>query len=102
MFLTLAGSLCITLFCELPVSCLFHARGKDILLVILVNVLTNPAVVLISVWTGNRILIQVVLEVIAVGVEGFYYRKYSSNIRNVFLCSMCCNLFSYGAGILLK
>ncbi|MGN0388750.1 MAG: hypothetical protein ACI4ER_08020 [Suilimivivens sp.] len=101
LFLKLVISLLLTLVTEFPMAFLFQARGKDLLLVFLVNILTNPAVVLVSTLTGDRIFVQIILEVIAVLAEGFYYNKYSIYMRKGFLCSFCCNLVSYGVGLLL-
>lgn len=101
MILKLAGSLMITLIIEVPVAFLFHARGKDLLLAVLVNILTNPALVLLSELSGNRFFIQMILETVAWGVEGCYYKKYSVAMKHVFICSLCCNAASYCAGLLM-
>lgn len=100
--LKFAVSLSITLLVEIPVAFLFHARGKDILLAVLVNILTNPAAVLLSELMGNQLSIQIILEIVVWGIEGCYYKKYSVAMKNVFLCSLCCNLASYGVGILMR
>ena len=101
MFLKLVISLLLTLVTEFPVAFLFQAKGKDLLLVFLVNILTNPAVVLVSTLTGDKVSLQMILEGMAILAEGFYYNKYSTYMRKGFLCSFCCNLVSYGAGLLL-
>ena len=101
LFLKLVISLLLTLVTEFPVAFLFQAKGKDLLLVFLVNILTNPAVVLVSTLTGDRVSLQRILEGMAILAEGFYYNKYSTYMRKGFLCSFCCNLVSYGAGLLL-
>lgn len=91
-------SLALTLLLEMPASLLFHVRGKDLLLVILVNVLTNPAAVLVSTLTGDRFLIQIGIEAMVVLTEGWYYRSYGSGISRPYLCAAVCNLFSYTVG----
>ena len=101
LFLKLVISLLLTLVTEFPVAFLFQAKGKDLLLVFLVNILTNPAVVLVSTLTGDRVSLQMILEGMAILAEGFYYNKYSTYMRKGFLCSICCNLVSYGVGLLL-
>ena len=101
LFFKLVISLLLTLVTEFPVAFLFQAKGKDLLLVFLVNILTNPAVVLVSTLTGDRVSLQMILEGMAILAEGFYYNKYSTYMRKGFLCSFCCNLVSYGAGLLL-
>ena len=101
LFLKLVISLLLTLVTEFPVAFLFQAKGKDLLLVFLVNILTNPAVVLVSTLAGDKVSLQMILEGMAILAEGFYYNKYSTYMRKGFLCSFCCNLVSYGAGLLL-
>lgn len=101
LFLKLVISLLLTLVTEFPVAFLFQAKGKDLLLVFLVNILTNPVVVLVSTLTGDRVSLQMILEGMAILAEGFYYNKYSTYMRKGFLCSFCSNLVSYGAGLLL-
>ena len=101
LFFKLVISLLLTLVTEFPVAFLFQAKGKDLLLVFLVNILTNPAVVLVSTLTGDKVSLQMILEGMAILAEGFYYNKYSTYMRKGFLCSFCCNLVSYGAGLLL-
>lgn len=101
LFFKLVISLLLTLVTEFPVAFLFQAKGKDLLLVFLVNTLTNPAVVLVSTLAGDRIFVQIILEVMAILAEGFYYNKYSTYIRKGSLCSFCCNLVSYSVGLLL-
>ena len=101
LFFKLVISLLLTLVTEFPVAFLFQAKGKDLLLVFLVNILTNPAVVLVSTLTDDRVSLQMILEGMAILAEGFYYNKYSTYMRKGFLCSFCCNLVAYGAGLLL-
>ena len=91
-------SLFLTLLLELPVSFLFRVRGKDLLLVFLVNVLTNPAAVLLSTLSGDGFFAQIAVETVVILVEGWYYRRYGGAIRQPYLCAVCCNIFSYGMG----
>lgn len=94
-------SLFLTLLFELFVAAIFRVRGKDLLLVILVNVLTNPAAVLFSVLAGNRKMIQLFIEAVVILTEGCYYKKYSGRIKNGFWLSAVANVVSYGLGLLL-
>jgi len=79
---------------------------KDILLVILVNTLTNPIVVLIY-WilyyntNWSTILIIVPLEIFAVITEGFIYKRKSECINRPFLFSLAVNAFSYTTGLII-
>ena len=99
--LKFALSLTLTLLLELPVSLLFRARGKDLLMVFLVNVLTNPAAVLVCVLTGDRLLVKIGIEAVVILAEGWYYRTYGNGIRHPYRCAAACNLFSYITGAVL-
>lgn len=94
-------SLFLTLLFELSVAAVFKVKGKDLLLLVLVNILTNPAAVLFSVLTGNRIIIQLFIEAVVILTEGWYYKKYSS-IKKGFLFSVVANVVSYGLGLILN
>ena len=100
-------SLLLTIIIELVVAVMVGIRNQDdIRLVVLVNVLTNPVVVLTyylltnhTVW--NTIYIILVLEVAAVFVEGFCYQKCSKKIRHPYLLSFGLNGISYLIGKLI-
>ena len=104
----LAVSLVATLAFEAGFFWLIGKRGKkDLLLVIAVNVITNPAVVLLYwlavLYTGiNPILVKAALEILAVLTEGFYYKKYGQEIRRPFLFSLAANAVSFGLGMLIQ
>jgi len=80
---------------------------KDLLLVILVNTLTNPIVVLLY-WIAyyntnwNTVLVLIPLEVFAVLTEGFIYSRYAVSIKRPFLFSLAANAFSFTLGYLLQ
>ncbi len=92
----------LTLVLEVPWVLLFGARKKDLLLFLMVNIMTNPAVVVLSVLTGYHGGIQLFLEVMVVLTEGWYYKKYTEYMRKSMLCSLCANGFSYGMGVLIN
>jgi len=80
---------------------------KDLLLLLLVNIITNPLVVLVywlallySAW--NAVTIKIPLEVFAVLIEGRYYQKYGCDFKRPYLFSLAANMFSYGAGLLIQ
>ena len=80
---------------------------KDILLVILVNTLTNPVVVLIYriLYFNsniNTVMIILPLEVFAVLTEGFIYKKSACCIKRPFLFSLMANTFSYIMGLMIQ
>ena len=95
-------SLLLTLVLELSWVLLFGARKKDLLLFLLVNIMTNPAVVVLSILTGHHGGIQLFLEVMVVLVEGWYYKIYTEHMRRSMLCSLCANGFSYGVGVMIN
>ena len=105
---SLAISLALTIILEAAFFLLSGKRNKkDLLLIILVNVLTNPVVVLVywlvlvySFW--NVYVIQLPLEVIAVVAEGYCFKKYGQEFKRPFLFAIAVNAFSYGTGILLQ
>ena len=100
-------SLTLTLLFEVGVAFILKYRGKDILNVILVNILTNPllnsVIVTINYYCGlkTRNICLFVLEIVVVIVEGYIYQKYLRRRKiNGFLLSFVLNLVSYGLGIL--
>jgi len=80
---------------------------KDLLLVVMVNILTNPVVVLIY-WLAvvragwNMIMVLAPLEVSAVLIEGYYYKKYGRCFKRPYFFSLFANAFSYFSGLLLQ
>ena len=104
----IAYSLSLTLLFEVGVFFIAGKRGaRDLLLVVMVNVLTNPAVVLLywiaALYTGwNTTVIKIPLEVFAVLIEGFYYKKYGQGFKRPFLFSISANAVSFSLGLLLQ
>lgn len=81
---------------------------KDYLNIFLVNVITNPIVVLfpyvIYLYLGviYRFILIIILEILAVLVEGLFYKKYLKfNEINYFKLSLILNLVSYGVGVII-
>ena len=81
-------SLILTLVTELAIAFVFGLRtGKNMLLVVLVNVLTNPPAVLCN-WLCrmylpdyHRISVQLAIETVVVIVEAFVYCLYARDER---------------------
>ena len=97
-------SLGLTLLLELGFALVWGVRKKGLILVLLMNILTNPVVVFlytISVsvlgWTG--FLPVLILELAAIVVEGFCCRGF---IQKPWLFVLCVNCFSYFTGELLQ
>lgn len=104
----LALSLVLTVALELGFFFLTGKRDKkDVSLVVLVNVVTNPAVVL-SYWLLIRYtnlpgaVMLIPLELFAVLCEGCYYKKYGRDFKRPYLFSFAANAFSFGTGLLLQ
>ena len=105
---SLALSLVLTLAFETGFFLLIGKRNKkDLLLLLLVNVLTNPVVVL-SHWLAalythwDTRIILIPLELFAIWTEGYHYKKYGCDFRRPFLFSIAANAFSFGAGVLIQ
>ena len=94
-----------TIIIECTVAFILKYRKKDLLNVLLVNVLTNPLVVTIPVFfnvkygvTGRTISL-IVLELLVLIVEGFIYNKHLTK-RNInpYVLSIILNALSYLIG----
>ena len=106
-WMELAVSLLLTLAVEVPAAWLWGLRGRDLTLAALVNVLTNPAVVLlygliVSATGWPRLGVQLPLEAAAAAVEAWCYLKCGENIRGPVRLAVLANGLSYGAGLLLN
>ena len=104
-------SLILTLVIELPAAFLLGVRKKqDLLIVFLVNVLTNPAAVFLclcarSYLTEGYIIAELFVEVLVVVTEGLIYRGFSvkgKRIRQPFLLSFILNAASYLMGVVIN
>lgn len=108
MLTTLAISLALTLVLEETFALVWGLRGRrELGTVALVNVLTNPSVVLlyhtaVRLLGWNTLLVTAVLETAAVLVEWRYYRLCSRQMTRPFWFAFLANAFSYGAGQLIN
>lgn len=108
MLKSLILSLGLTLLLEGGTSLVIGLRRRDLLVVALVNTVTNPLVVL----TLNLCLLGGIappwylvaaLELGAVAAEGFLYRScLSQNKYDPFLLSILLNAISFTGGLLLQ
>ena len=104
MLTVLAGSLARPLVLEALFALLWGLRGRrELTVVALVNVLTNPPVVLlyhtaVGLWGWPAAVVTAVLETAAVLVEWRCYRLCSDQLQRPLLFALLANLFSYGAG----
>ena len=107
MLTALAVSLALTLVLEELFALIWGLRGRrELGTVALVNVLTNPPVVLlyhtaVGLWGWNAAAVTAVLEGAAVLVEWRYYRLCSEQLGKPLLFALLANAFSYGAGQLI-
>jgi len=103
-FLEMFGvSLGLTLLLELPVGfCMGMRKGKYLALMVLVNILTNPAAVMIC-WLGG---VEPLVELVVVIVEAAIYKWFSNddrwNIAHPLLLSAAANGFSWITGVFLQ
>jgi len=104
----LAVSLALTLILETIIFLLFGKRNKkDLLLLVLVNVLTNPVVVLLY-WLAasytklDTYVVQIPLEVFAILTEGYCYKIYGQDFKRPYAFAVAANVFSYGMGIIFQ
>lgn len=105
-FTALLLSLALTLALEYTAALFLGIRGRqDLLLILTVNLLTNPPAVLLSMIFSalpfSRYLLQLLLEIPVVAGEGLLYQKYGTQISHPWRLSLTANLFSYGTGLAL-
>ncbi|MBQ6420135.1 MAG: hypothetical protein IJK02_03595 [Clostridia bacterium] len=101
VLLMLGVSLALTLLIETGLALLFKKRGRQLLFVLLANVFTNPAVVLITHYGGGTAFF-VGAEIFAVLAEWLIYKFSGENFRRPFLFSLTLNVISCGLGILIN
>ena len=104
----MAKCLILTILIETLFAFILGYRKKDLLNVILVNIITNPIVVTIPVYFNvkyglfERNVSLYTLEVLTLLTEGFIYKKYMTNKKiNPFVLSLLLNFSSYFIGILI-
>jgi hypothetical protein len=110
MVWSLIISLILTIIIELTICLLIGIRGKEnIKVVICANVCTNPVVVYISniiqLFNDGYLYISVVLvlEILAVIVEFFIYKKFLNFKKfSPIIISLLCNSISFGTGLVLS
>ena len=112
ILISLAISLTLTLILEISFFSIISAvtrkfNKKDLLLTVMANVITNPAVVLsywlVTLYTNwNGVIIIAALEITAVLVEGYIYDKYGRSFKHPCIFSITANAFSFGVGMLIQ
>ena len=103
LLISLVVSLTLTLLLEGLFGFIWGVKGRrDRRLLVLVNVITNPIVVLLHHCVSNAWYATAILEVSAVLAEWLAYRKWGRTTRPAFLFSLCANCFSYFCGVLIN
>ena len=109
MPIVMLRSLIITIFIETTIAFVLRYRKKDLINVILVNILTNPLVncltIFVNVYYGKnmRTTTLVILEIFAFITEGYIYKKYLHKQKpNGFLLSLILNISSLIFGIIIN
>lgn len=108
MLTILAVSLALTLLLEEGFALAWGLRERrELVVVALVNVLTNPAVVLfyhtaVGLWGWRGLPVTAALETLAVLIEWRCYRACSKQLRRPFLFALLANAFSYDAGCVIN
>lgn len=107
--IVMARCLFFTILIELIVALILKVRDKkDILNIILVNTMTNPLLVSLTVYITynrifNRTLSVIVLELLVVLIEGFTYKKVLKYKKiNPFILSLILNVSSYFIGEIIN
>ena len=107
--IVMARCLFFTILIELIVALILKVRDKkDILNIILVNTMTNPLLVSLTVYITynrifNRILSVIILELLVVVIEGFTYKKVLKFKKiNPFILSFILNASSYFIGEIIN
>lgn len=100
-------SLALTIILELLAAAVVGLRGRDLLLTVIVNLLTNPIVtaafyILSGTTELSAPLIKAFLEISAIVTEWLIYRKYGVNIKRPLLLSVGLNGFSFFSGMLIN
>lgn len=104
--LIMGRCLLLTIVIEVIIGLILKIRNKkDIVMIILINVITNPIAVFIYSRIINdelRTIILLIIEIIVVLVEGTFYRKVL-NYKKIppYLLSSILNLCSYLIGTII-
>ncbi len=101
LLLSLGISLVATLIIEAGLALLLKKRGTGLLVVLAVNLLTNPVVVLLWKLNPKFPLLLLSMEIGAVVIEGCCYRLFPKHFNRPFLFSFLCNLLSFLIGGIL-
>jgi len=110
LIVSLFYCLSLTIMIELIIAIIFGIRDKkDIYLVILAQVLTNPVVVLTTTFASLKfsytvyIIIVAIMELLAIIVEGLLYKNYlKKQTINPFAFALFLNMISFIMGFVIS
>lgn len=101
--------LLITIFVEVIIAFILKYRKKDLLNVLLVNILTNPLLNSIAVYINfyyglkAREIFVIVFEIFVIIIEGMIYHRYMNRKKiNGYLLSLILNASSYIFGLIIN
>ena len=96
-------SLILTFLLELPIVwCFGLRRWKEILLVILINILTNPAAVLLH-WLGiPQLPIESAVLIIEASIYYIFSKDNNWNIPHPLILALTANAFSWLCGMFIQ
>lgn len=107
--IVMVRSLLITIIVEIIFAVILQYRKKDLLNVLLVNILTNPLlnslIVYINYYYGLRVrnIVLIILEIIVVIIEGMIYQKYLERKKlNGYQLSLILNIISFVLGLIIN
>lgn len=105
LLLCMAVSLLLTIAIEVTTGFILGARKEQLMIILAVNLLTNPAVNVIyqalCYYTDIHIvIITAVLEILAVTAEWLIYRR--NDFERPFRLSLILNALSYFIGVMLN
>ena len=103
-------NLILTVIIEVILALIIGIRNKkDIIIVILVNLFTNPFVTIIpfifNIYCGimYKKISLIILEILIVLLEGYIYKKsLIKNKPNPYILSLILNVASYGVGFIIN
>ena len=103
------GYLILTIILEIILSIVLGLKKKDLIYVVLVNILTNPLLNALNTYFTitykniGYILSLIILEILAFFIEGLIYKKVLSykKIKPLIL-SFILNLFSFSIGYIIN
>lgn len=99
--------LVLTILIELTIALILKTKKKDLLNIVLTNIITNPIVVVVPVYINitygliPRNISLLILEILTVFIEGFIYKKFNKN-NTPYRFSLILNISSFLVGLIIN